>query len=145
MATKWEKVKYISRLRPESDEAGLTDDFDVRIKINDEYLPHTTEKRRSFNDYGERSSPYSSQSILKAKSYDCIRVSDRDTEKQTVSHKAPMRGSCSVFSLLNADEDDGGSTKRSQVIVQNNPRVLVKDLLAKNLYDDDISFDFKVS
>ena len=153
MATQWEKVKYISRLRPDCDDTGTNEcndlalhDHDIQIKVNDEYLAHTAGKRRSFNDFGHRQSLHPPQSILKAKSHDCIRLSIQDAEKQTrVSHEDPIRRTSSVFSLLNGDELDGDITKRSQPFLKSNPRVLVKDLFAKHRHEGETSFDFKVS
>lgn len=151
MATQWEKVKYISRLRPDCDDTGTNEcndlalhDHDIQIKVNDEYLAHTAGKRRSFNDFGHRQSLHPPQSILKAKSHDCIRLSIQDAEKQTrVSHEDPIRRTSSVFSLLNGDELDGDITKRSQPFLKSNPRVLVKDLFAKHRHEGETSFDFK--
>ena len=155
MATQWEKVKYISRLRPELDEESANEtndvglqDYHVEIKINDEHLANTIGKRRSFNEYGEKPKMHPSQPVLKAKSYDCVRLSVQDTERQSASPRtAPVRRRSSVFSLLNADEIDGDFTKRSQTLDKpKNPRVLVKDLFVKHSrHDDKISYDFKVS
>lgn len=155
MATQWEKVKYISRLRPQLDEVSANEtsdiglqDYHVEIQVNDEHFANTIGKRLSFNEYGEKPMTHLSQPILKAKSYDCVRLSVHDTERQSASPRtAPVRRSSSVFSLLNADEIDGDFTKRSQTFDKpKTPRVLVKDLfLNHSWHDNEISFDFKVS
>lgn len=155
MAAQWEKVKYISRLRPQLDEVSANETSDiglqdchVEIQVNDEHFANTIGKRLSFNEYGEKPMTHLSQPILKAKSYDCVRLSVRDTERQSASARtAPVRRSSSVFSLLNADEIDGDYTKRSQTLDKpKNQRILVKDLFLKHSrHDDEISFDFKVS
>ncbi|XP_067037370.1 transient receptor potential cation channel subfamily A member 1-like isoform X2 [Acropora muricata] len=153
MAAQWEKVKYISRLRPQLDEVSANEtsdiglqDYHVEIQVNDEHFANTTGKRLSFNEYGEKPMTHLSQPILKAKSYDCVRLSVRDTERQSASARtAPVRRRSSVFSLLNADEIDGDYTKRSQTLDKpKNQRILVKDLFLKHSrHDDEISFDFK--
>lgn len=154
MASKWEKVKYVSRVRPDSDD-GRTDECNdsldnIDVRFNGEFSAQATGQRFNYHVHQERPSLHHSQPILKANSYDCLRLSVPQDIGRRNSHESDTDGASrkrtsSVFSLLNGHEIDGDLPKRSQSFLKDNRRVLVKELFAKHLHDDGKSYRLKVS
>ena len=153
MASKWEKVKYVSRVRPDSDD-GRTDECndslgDIDVRFNGEFSAQATGERFNYRVHQERLSLHHSQPILKANSYDCLRLSVPQNIGRRNSHEytdgVSRTRTSSVFSLLNGHEIDGDIPKRSQSFLKDNRRVLVKELFAKHLHDDGKSYGLKVS
>lgn len=153
MASKWEKVKYVSRVRPDSDD-GRTDECndslgDIDVRFNGEFLAQETGERFNYRVHQERLSLHHSQPILKANSYDCLRLSVPQDIGRRNSHEytdgVSRTRTSSVFSLLSGQETDGDIPKRSQSFLKDNRRVLVKELFAKHLHDDGKSYGLKVS
>lgn len=153
MASKWEKVKYVSRVRPDSDD-GRTDECndslgDIDVRFNGEFLAQETGERFNYRVHQERLSLHHSQPILKTNSYDCLRLSVPQDIGRRNSHEytdgVSRTRTSSVFSLLSGQETDGDIPKRSQSFLKDNRRVLVKELFAKHLHDDGKSYGLKVS
>ena len=149
MASKWEKVKYVSRVRPDSDD-GRTDECndsldDIDVRFNGEY---STGERFSCNVHHEKQSLHHSQPILTANSYDCLRLPVPQDIGRRNNHEytdgVSMRKTSSV-SVLNCQEIDGDIPKRSSSFLKDNRRVLVKELFTKHLHGDEKSYGLKVS
>ena len=153
MATKWETVKYLSRVRPDSDD-GRTDDCndssdedDLEVQINGKWSKQPSGERFNFKAYYEKPTLHHSQPILKTKSFDCLRLPVPQSIGRPYKHEEadtiPVRRASSVYSLLNGHEVDGDIPKRSQSLQKNNRRVFLKDLFSK--FEDVKSYGFKVS
>ena len=138
MATKWEKVKYIWRVRPDSDD-GLTDecndhidDSKVNITLNGEQSALTSQEGIKPKFYRENPMLSHSQPILKHRSNSCLYLSvPQNIGTQKIHEEArgtsSLRKTSSTFSLVNSHEIDGDISTRSQPS-KNAPRILVKDL-----------------
>ena len=156
MATNWGKVKYIARVRPDSDD-GITDDCndsldecEVRVKINDAL--GETDQDDGLKTRSRRFQPY-----LKRIQYDslCLSVPQDigrgndipyEQVKSGQADKTALRKrshSASSLSILYDSEVNGGIPLRSQSLGKIvNRRVLVKDLFAKEEEVD--TYDMKV-
>lgn len=138
MATKWEKVKYIRRVRPDSDD-GLTDecydaidDSKVNITLNGEQSALTSQEGIKPKFYQENPLLSQSQPILKHRSNSCLYLSvPQNIGRQKIHEEArgtsSLRKTSSTFSLVNSHEIDGDISTRSQPS-KNTPRILVRDL-----------------
>ena len=153
MSAKWEKVRYLSRVRPDSDD-GRTDecndsldDSDVHFKINGEYSAQTTEEGFKWNVSREKPSFYRSQPVLKETSYDCVRLSvPQDIGRhirEDAAGRTPLSRTSSVYSLANGHEIDGDIPTRSQSVFKNHRRVILTDLFTK--HETGKPFELKVS
>ncbi|CAH3142085.1 unnamed protein product [Porites lobata] len=138
MATKWEKVKYIQRVRPDSDD-GLTDecydaidDSKVNITLNGEQSALTSQEGIKPKFYQENPLLSQSQPILKHRSNSCLYLSVPQNIGRQKTHEeargtSSLRKTSSTFSLVNNHEIDGDISTRSQPS-KNTPRILVRDL-----------------
>lgn len=138
MATKWEKVKYIRRVRPDSDD-GLTDecydaidDSKVNITLNGEQSALTSQEGIKPKFYQENPLLSQSQPILKHRSNSCLYLSVPQNIGRQKTHEeargtSSLRKTSSTFSLVNNHEIDGDISTRSQPS-KNTPRILVRDL-----------------
>lgn len=156
MATKWETVKYLSRVRPDSDD-GRTDDCndssdedDLEVQINGKCSvqpSRSSGERFNFKACYEKPILHHSQPILKTKSFDCLRLPVPQNIRRSYKHEeadaTPVRRASSVYSLFNGHEIDGDIPKRSHSLHKNNRRVLLKDLFSK--FEVEKSYRFKVS
>ena len=155
MATKWEKVRYLSRVRPDLED-GRTDecndsldDFEAQVKIKDDYSAQTTEDGFKSNVLGNKPCLSRSQPILRARSYDCVRLSvpqdiGRRNTHENAADSTPLRRTSSVYLLLNGHEVDGNIPQRSPSFHKNDRRVLVKDLFTKHINETGKSYALKV-
>lgn len=145
MATSWGKVKYIARVRPDSDDGIMDecndslDECEVRVKIND-VLGETDQ-----NDFKTRSSRL--RPNLKRAQYDSLCLSvPQDIGRRTnipseqvksgiADQSALRKRSLSANFLpfsVNDSEANGNIPSRSQSLIKLvNRRVLVKDLFTK--------------
>jgi len=155
MATNWGKVKYIARVRPDSDD-GIIDDCndsldesEVRVKINDVFGETDQDGLKSKSS--RRFQPY-----LKRIQYDslCLSVPQDigrgidipyEQVKSGQAGKTALRKrshSANSLSVLYASEINGDIPLQSQTQLKIvHRRVLVKDLFAKEEVD---SYDIKV-
>lgn len=145
MATNWGKVKYIARVRPDSDDGIIDecndslDECDVRVKIND--VSGETDQDNGFKSRSRRFQPY-----LKRIQYDslCLSVPQDigrgndipyEQVKSGQADKTALRKrshSANSLSVLYGAEINGDIPLRSQSLLKIvNRRVLVKDLFAK--------------
>lgn len=156
MATNWGKVKYIARVRPDSDD-GIIDDCndsldecEVRVKIND--VLGETDQDDGFKTRSRRCQPH-----LKRIQYDslCLSVPQDigrgndipyEQVKSGQADKTALRKrshSANSLSVLYGSEINGDIPLRSQSLLKIvNRRVLVKDLFAKEEEVD--TYDMKV-
>ena len=152
MATKWEKVRKISRVRPDSDD-GITDDCNdslddskVFVIINGEYSLRTDEQGFKPKFYQGKPAYSRSQPILTQSSYDFLRLPvPQDTGRQNTCDEAgrtTLRRTSSAYSLLSGNEIDGDIPTRSHSFLKNAQRILVKDLFTK--HESRRCYDLKV-
>jgi len=149
MATNWGKVKYIARVRPDSDD-GINDDCndsldesEVRVKINDVLGDNDQHD-------GLKARPRRFQPYLKRIQHDslCLSVPQdigrgnhipNEQVKSGQDDKTALRKrshSANSLSVLYASEINGDIPLRSQSLIKIvNRRVLVKDLFAKEEVD----------
>lgn len=146
MATNWDKVKYIARVRPDSDDGIIDecndslDECDVRAKIND--VSGETDQDNGFKSRSRRFQPY-----LKRIQYDslCLSVPQDIGRGNDIPYEQVKSGqadqtalrkrshSANSLSVLYGAEINGDiSPLRAQSLLKIvNRRVLVKDLFAK--------------
>lgn len=162
MATNWDKVKYISRVRPDSDDGRIDecndslDESEVRVKIND-VLRETDEDGSNPNIH--RMCPTSSRfrTNLKRNSREglCLSVPQdigrrnvlysQTNSSEPAAEKTDFRKtSLSMNSLLYGSEFNGDIPVRPQALVKMNRRPLVKHLFFKQ-EESDTYYEFKVS
>ena len=155
MATNWGKVKYIARVRPDSDD-GIIDDCndsldecEVRVKIND------TDQHDGLKTRSRRFQPY-----LKRIQYDSLclsvpqdigrgndipyeQVKSGQADKTALRKRSHSANSLSVSYGSPGSDINGDIPLRSQSLLKVvNRRVLVKDLFAKEEEVD--TYDMKV-
>lgn len=142
MASNWGKVKYISRVRPDSDDGindecnDSLDECEVRVKIHD-VLGETEQD-------GLKARPLSFQPNLKRAEYDSLclsvpqdigrRTNNSYQQKSSEAEKTALRKrSFSANSLaLYGSEVNGDISFRTQSLIKIvNRRVLVKDLFTQ--------------
>lgn len=143
MSSNWGKVKYISRVRPDSDDGIMDecndslDECEVRVKIND-VLGETEQD-------GLKTRPLSFQPNLKRAEYDSLclsvpqdigrrtnnsyqQVKSGEAEKSALRKRSFSANSLAVY----GSEVNGDIPLRSQSLIKIvNRRVLVKDLFTK--------------
>lgn len=145
MATNWGKVKYIARVRPDSDDGIIDecndslDECEVRVKIND--VLGETDKDDGLKTKSRRFQPY-----LKRIQYDslCLSVPQDIGRRNDIPYEQVKSGeadktalrkrshSTNSLSVLYGSEINGDIPLRSQSLLKIvNPRVLVKDLFTK--------------
>lgn len=159
MATNWGKVKYIARVRPDSDD-GIIDDCndsldecEVRVKIND--VLEDTDQDDRLKTRSRRFQPY-----LKRIQYDSLclsvpqdigrgndipyeQVKSVQADKTALRKRSHSANSLSVSYGSPGSEINGDIPLRSQSLLRIvNRRVLVKELFAKEEEVD--TYDMKV-
>lgn len=155
MATNWDKVKYITRIRPDSDDGRFdecndaVDDCEVQLRINDE-LGGTYEdgleppKVRRINQSSSLFQPK-----LKRGAYDSLCLSvpqdigrrnqipyDQEKSRANAEKDASRKRSVSANSLFYGAEINGNIPPRTKPLLKINRRVLVKDLFTKQEEED---------